>query len=429
MDWIVIINTCVSILFTLCYAYQIFYLIYALFVSPKEYRATEQTNRYAVMISARNEEKVIGLLLQSIKACDYPSELVDIYVVADNCTDKTAQIAAENGATVYQRFNQNLIGKGYALNELYGHICDLHGTQYYNGYFVFDADNLLDKHYITEMDKCFCAGNRVITSYRNSKNYGTNWISAGYALWFLREAKFLNNPRSILGTSCAISGTGFLIHQDILNKQKGWIHFLLTEDIEFSVDKVLQGEKIGYCHTAVLYDEQPSSFKVAWRQRLRWSKGFLQVMRDYGGALFKQSIKRFSAFDMLMTIAPAFIITIFCLISNLFALVYSYVCDPAYVGTIMGSLIYTVSSAYLLLFIVGFVTGITEWKQIRCSTLRKILSFFTFPLFMMTYIPISVQALFVKVNWKPIEHNVAISLDELTNEKVTHADQAPHGRG
>ena len=65
------------------------------------------------------------------------------------------------------------------------------------------------------------------------------------SLWFLREAKYLNNPRSLLGTSCAISGTGFLIHRDILNKQKGWKHFLLTEDIEFSVDNVLQGEKIG----------------------------------------------------------------------------------------------------------------------------------------------------------------------------------------
>lgn len=421
MDWIVIINTCVSILFTLCYAYQFFYLIYALFVSPKEYGATKQTNRYAVMISARNEEKVIGHLLQSIKACDYPSDLVDIYVVADNCTDETAQIATENGATVYQRFNKNLIGKGYALNELYSHITDLHGTEYYNGFFVFDADNLLDEHYITEMDKCFCAGNRVITSYRNSKNYGTNWISAGYALWFLREAKFLNNPRSLLGTSCAISGTGFLIHRDILKQQKGWVHFLLTEDIEFSVDNVLQGEKIGYCHTARLYDEQPSNFKTAWRQRLRWSKGFLQVMRDYGCSLFRQSIKNFSAFDLLMTIAPAFLITLFCLISNLSALVYAFIYNPVFVGTIMGSLIYTVLSAYFLLFVVGFVTGISEWKQIHCSTSRKILSFFTFPLFMMTYIPISVQALFVKVEWKPIEHNVAVSVEELTHEKVTRA--------
>jgi len=419
MEWIVIINTCVSILFTLCYAYQIFYLIYAIFVSPKKYSPTNQTNRYAVMISARNEEKVIGHLLQSIKACDYPSELVDIYVIADNCTDATAKIAADNGAIVYQRFNKKLIGKGYALNKLYSHIVDLHGAEYYDGFFVFDADNLLDKHYITEMDKAFQAGNRILTSYRNSKNYGDNWLSAGYALWFLREAKFLNNPRSLLGTSCAISGTGFLIHRDILNQHKGWKHFLLTEDIEFSVDNVLQGEKIGYCHTAVLYDEQPSDFKTAWRQRLRWSKGFLQVMRKYGLSLTKKSIhlSNFSAFDMLMTIAPAFLITVSCLVANVSALIYAIACNTAFVGTIVNSLVYTVLSAYLMLFIVGFVTGISEWKQIHCSARRKILSFFTFPLFMLTYIPISIQALFVNVEWKPIEHNVAISMDDLTCKK------------
>lgn len=414
MTWIEILNICVSIFFTLCHTYQIFYLIYALFVSPKKYSATTQTNRYAVMVSARNEEKVIGQLLQSIKACDYPSELVDIYVIADNCTDKTAQIAAENGANVYQRFNQELIGKGYALNELYSYITGQHGTEYYDGYFVFDADNLLDKHYITEMDKCFCAGNRVLTSYRNSKNYGDNWISAGYALWFLREAKYLNNPRSLLGNSCAISGTGFLIHRDILNRQKGWKHFLLTEDIEFSVDNILMGEKIGYCHTAMLYDEQPSSFKVAWRQRLRWSKGFLQVMRNYGFSLIKKCTHSFSIFDILMTIAPAFLISVSCLIANLLALVYAALCCPTLITTVIGSLVCTVLSAYLLLFVVGIVTGISEWKQIHCSSFRKVLSFFTFPLFMMTYIPISIQALFVKVEWKPIEHNVSISIDDLS---------------
>ena len=419
MEWIKGFNTCISILFTLCYAYQIFYLIYAIFVAPKQYKPTGQTNRYAVMISARNEEKVIGHLLKSIKACDYPSELVDVYVIADNCTDATAEVAASHGAVVYRRFNLKLVGKGYALQELYNRIVDLRGTEYYDGFFVFDADNLLDKHYITEMDKAFHAGNRILTSYRNSKNYGDNWISAGYALWFLREAKFLNNPRSLLGTSCAISGTGFLIHRDILNRQKGWNHFLLTEDIEFSVDNVLKGERIGYCHAAVLYDEQPNSFKTAWRQRLRWSKGFLQVMGNYGLSLFRKTFRPsgFSAFDMLMTIAPAFMITVLCLTVNISALVYALCCAPAFVGLIANSLVYTVLSAYLMLFVVGLATGISEWKQIRCSACRKILSFFTFPLFMMTYIPISIQALFVKVEWKPIEHNVAISLDELTAEK------------
>ena len=124
--------------------------------------------------------------------------------------------------------------------------------------------------------------------------------------------------------------------------------------------------------------------------------------------------KSFSSFDMLMTIAPAFLITISCLIINSIAMIYAAFHNPIFISKIFGSLVYTIVSAYLLLFVVGLATGISEWKNIRCSTARKISSFFTFPLFMMTYIPISIQALFVKVEWKPIEHNVAISMEELT---------------
>ncbi len=420
MDWIKIVNAVTSVLFTLCYTYQFFYLIYAIFVSPKKFRSTEQKNRYAVMISARNEEKVIGHLIDSIQANDYPRELVDIYVVADNCTDATAKVAAEKGAFVYERFNKEQVGKGYALNYLYAQITAEHGKDHYEGYFVFDADNLLDKHYITEMDKCFCDGNRIITSYRNSKNYGDNWISAGYALWFLREAKFLNNARALLGTSGAISGTGFLVHKDIFNRQGGWKHYLLTEDIEFTIDNVLHDEKVGYCHWAVLYDEQPSSFRVSWRQRLRWSKGFLQVMHNYGVALVKKifSFKSFAPFDMLMTIAPAFVITVSNFVINLGALIFAMIARPEAVGGMLGSIAYTVLSAYALLFVIGVITGISEWKQIHCSAARKIAYFFTFPIFMMTYIPISIQALFAKVEWKPIEHKVAVSMDELEKGKA-----------
>lgn len=420
MEWLTTVNVVTSILFTLCYTYQFFYLIYAIFVSPRKFKETKQKNRYAVMISARNEEKVIGHLIDSILANDYPRELVDIYVVADNCTDNTAAVAAAHGAFVYERFNKELVGKGYALNYLFGEITAKYGKDHYEGYFVFDADNLLDKHYITEMDKCFSDGSRIITSYRNSKNYGDNWISAGYALWFLREAKFLNNPRFLLGTSGAISGTGFLVHKDILNRQGGWKHYLLTEDIEFTIDNVLHDEKVGYCHTAMLYDEQPSSFKVSWRQRLRWSKGFLQVMHNYGAALVKKifQFKSFAPFDMLMTIAPAFIITVSNLAINFGALIFALVSRPEAVGVILGGLAYTVVSAYSLLFVIGVITGISEWKQIHCSTARKIASFFTFPIFMMTYIPISIQALFAKVEWKPIEHKVAVSMDDLEKRKA-----------
>ena len=154
---------------------------------------------------------VIGQLVKSIKNQNYPMELVDIFVVADNCTDQTASVARKAGAIVRERFNKAQVGKGYALDYMIKIIeRDFFLTKNYDGIFVFDADNLLDENYIAEMNKTFNQGYRVVTSYRNSKNYDQNWISAGYALWFLHEAEYLNLPRMVLKSSCAISGTGFL---------------------------------------------------------------------------------------------------------------------------------------------------------------------------------------------------------------------------
>lgn len=419
MEWLHIINCTLAIIFCLLYSYQVFYIIYGCVTKPKVYEKTNQTNRYAVLIPARNEQSVIGQLVDSVKAQDYPSHLVDVYVTADNCTDKTFDIAKEHGAIVFERFNDKLKGKGYTMNFMIGKIFEQKGTDYYDGFFVFDADNLMDPNYITEMDKCFCAGNRIITSHRNSKNYDTNWITAGYSLWFLREAKLLNNVRSLLKTSCAVSGTGFMIHKDVLKRQNGWKHYLLTEDIEFTVDNVLQGEKISYCHDAIFYDEQPETFKASWDQRLRWSKGFLQVFRQYGGKMFKKVITKhdFSCYDMLMTISPAFITTLITVTVNLSALAYAMMILPEEVPYVLGEMLYTVGSIYITLFILGIVSGISEWEHIRCSLYKKIKSFFTFPLFMLTYVPISITALFTKVQWKEIEHKVSTTIDLIDKTK------------
>ena len=135
----------------------------------------------------------------------------------------------------------------------------------YDAYLVFDADNLVAPDYIQEINKTFSTGYDIVTSYRNTKNYGDNWISAGYGLWFLREAQYLNRPRASIGASCGVSGTGFLFSARILQKCGGWHFFSLTEDIEFTAHNIVNGEKIGYCPSAVFYDEQPTGFRQSIR--------------------------------------------------------------------------------------------------------------------------------------------------------------------
>ncbi|MEG2669383.1 MAG: glycosyltransferase family 2 protein, partial [Oscillospiraceae bacterium] len=418
MKAIIYLNYAISIVFTLCYAYQFFYIFIGLFKKSEKFTAKKQ-HKFAVVVSARNESDVISQLIKSIQGQKYPTDLVDIFVIADNCTDNTADVARKAGAIVYERFNKQLVGKGYALDWMFKIIDTEHKDAGYEGYMIFDADNILDPNYIAEMNKLFDNGYKILTSYRNSKNYDSNWISAGYSLWFLREAKFLNNSRMQLKTSCAISGTGFLVSAEIIKNNGGWIHHLLTEDIEFTVDSVIHGERIGYCENAILYDEQPTLFKQSYTQRLRWAKGFYQVFGKYGGKLCKGALKgNFSCFDMFMTITPAMLLTLLSTVINAIAIPFGMIGNLPETSILIQTLGQTLFNFYGLFFILGLLTTITEWNQIHCKALKRIFYLFTFPIFMLTYVPISIIALFKKVSWQPIKHTVIKTVEEIRGDEM-----------
>ena len=412
---VITVNTILGVAMFILYLYQFYYIFVAITRKPKKYEPTDRSNRYAFLIAARNEQAVIENLLNSIKAQDYPSENIDIYVVADNCTDSTAQIAKQSGASVLERYNTEYVGKGYALNFLLKSISNEKGILYYDAYFIFDADNVLEKNYVSEMDKAFSSGARVVTSYRNSKNYGQSWVSSGYALWFLREARYLNNSRSLLGVSGAVSGTGFMVSSAVFEKNSGWKHHLLTEDIEFSVDMIVRGEVIGYCHDAMFYDEQPVTFRQSFRQRLRWAKGFLQVYRNYGLKLFLGIFRRnaFSCFDMTMSIMPAFFFTVGSILVNWSAAIFSLIKFGSISETVLYYCFHFIIVSYVLMFIIGLLTIISERNRMYCSLGKAVLHLFLFPVFMMSYIPISITAIFAKVGWKQITHSVSVSIEDI----------------
>ena len=201
--------------------YQAICVIMSLFSKPVHFPDAPMDKRYAVLISARNEENVIGNLIDSLHNQTYPSKLIDIWLVADNCTDRTAEVVREMGCHVVERHDTELIGKGYALSYLLSTMIDSGVADDYDAYFVFDADNRLDRHYVEEMNKAFQSGFRILTSYRNSVNLADNWVSSGSALWFIRESRFLNNSRMILGSSCHVGGTGFMFSREVMLRNRG----------------------------------------------------------------------------------------------------------------------------------------------------------------------------------------------------------------
>ena len=417
MEVVELINTIIGIAFAVCYAYQFFYIPISLFGRGKRHKEGKP-HKIAILISARDEALVIENLIDSINKQTYERELIKIFLVADNCTDNTAHIARKLGAVVYERENKEKVGKGYALEYLYECIVRDFGEDGFDAYLVVDADNVLTPNYVEEMNKTFSDGYEIVTCYRNSKNYGDNWISAGYGLWFLRESVYLNGARMTLNTSCAVSGTGFMFASSVIKETGGWKFFLLTEDIEFTIYNVLKGRKIGYAKNAMLYDEQPVTFRQSWTQRMRWAKGYLQVIKKYGLKLVKNIFsKKFSScYDMTMVILPAVVSTVLSILTLLGGLIYGLVTktDLTPLGIMA---LKTLGTIYLTVYIVGLLATITEWKRLRTNAFKKILYTFTFPLFMMTYIPISIVAVFKRVEWKHIDHKRSISIDQIQDKK------------
>lgn len=409
------------VVFTITYSYQLVYLVVGFFGKGRTGKQEAQLHRYAAIIAARNEEAVIGELIGSLKNQNYPSELLDVIVIADNCTDCTAEVSRKAGAIVYERFNKMQVGKGYALDYLFHRIFEDLGEQTYDGFFVFDADNLVDVEFVREMNKMFDTGEyAALTSYRNSKNFCDNWITAGYSLWFLREARYLNQPRTQLGVNCAVSGTGFLVAADVVRQENGWPYHLLTEDIEFSICCAIQGRKIGYCGTAVIYDEQPTEFRQSWDQRMRWTKGFYQIDARYTGSLLRGCMRGgrhgMSCYDMLMTVAPCNLATLGVLVLAFLTCLMS-IGQPAFVTyrvmRMLGRIVWgTLKGISLSLLMFGAITMLSEWKKVAEPAWKKVMCVFTFPLFMLTYIPISIAALVGKVEWKPIRHGLAAKADD-----------------
>ena len=418
---IVFFNFLIWVFFTFAYLYQAVFMIRALVQGTVRLPEAKRLHSYAFVIAAHNEEAVIGNLVESIFAQDYPRELMDVFVVCDACTDDTHAVAEAAGATVWDRNDLARRGKSWALDYAFDRILnDYDGA--YEAFVVMDADNLVAPGYLSVMNRAFDAGYLVCTGYRNSKNFDSSWISSAYAIWFIREAKFLNNARMMSGTSCAISGSGWMVSERIVRGMHGWDFHTLTEDIQFSTFCCANNVQIGYA-PAEFFDEQPITLKASWTQRMRWTKGFYQVFFSYGRDLAKGITRgQFASYDMLMTIAPGMILTLLSFSVNATYLVigslsHGFFATQAELDMCTGSLIMTFVSLYVTFFLLALITTVSERSHIHAKKRwRVVTNLFTFPIFMMTYIPITVAALFKKVEWIPTKHDIAVDLSDVVQD-------------
>ena len=427
MNYVEIVSLVFSIIFGvagLFYAHFIIFAIIGIF-AKKKYPKAKVQHKYGLIIPARNEEKVVGNLIKSIQKSDYPQDKLHIFVIAHNCTDRTAEICRELGATVYEYNNPNECTMGYAFRYLFERIEEDYGRANYDGFFLFNADNIVSKNYFEKMNDAFdsCNGECVITSFRNSKNFGSNWISGLYGLYFMTGCDLEMRGRTILNVSTRVSGTGYVIHSNLV--KDGWPYVTLTEDWEFTADQIIANNKIKYCDEAVFYDEQPTSFKVMWRQRVRWSRGHLLIcvtrLKDLIKSLFSRKKKhpnKISIYDNIANILP------FCLVLTTLGIVQFILLAiaPAFgfgfwdvmIPWLKGMAI-SAASAYLGCVANAILLFIIERKRIQgVKWYQKILLTLIWPVFLGIQFPIDVVALFNKnCGWKTIPHDDTTDFETL----------------
>ena len=399
-------------LFALTLLYGLYFLFTSFFaffdMRKDKIKKSKPKYKFGVLIAARNEAEVIGNLVKSLKAQNYPKDMYEIFVIANNCTDNTAEVAKKEGATILD-CTVPVKTKGDVLKFVFK---KLENNKNVDAYIIFDADNVVDKNFITRMNDTLCAGYRVAQGFRDSKNMTDNWLSGSYSLFYYIQNFFFSKSRSNVGLSASINGTGFMVKKDVI-KEYGFNPKTLTEDIEFTGQCAINGVRIAFVEDTITYDEQPTSFKASWKQRSRWSIGSMQCSKYYSGKLLKGFFTKGSVacLDMFLNYLAAYfqilgfflaiVLTLFYLFGVELYDIFSYMFAYGFVFMVV---------VYLLNILINIFILHYNNKPIKKTMPAIIL----FTVFILTWIPINIVCLFKKKQtWEPIKHTRSVDIDSI----------------
>ena len=408
MEYLYILKQALVWIITIFWLYQLVVSLCSLVKLKDKPLKINKNHKFMAIIPAHNEASVIGNLIDSLKKQNYPKDMFDIYVIADNCTDNTAEIAKGKGAIVYERFDEEHKTKGYALQWFLKQKIEEDAP--YDAFCVFDADNIVNENFIKNMNKKLCQGEDVVQGYRDIKNPTDSWVSSGYAIYYWMMNRFYHLARYNLGLSPLINGTGFMVRFDVI-KPNGWDTQTLTEDIEFSLKRIISGNKLGWATDAIVYDEQPVGFKQSWSQRSRWTVGHIQCLKTYTKDLAKavKEKKTFMNLDGLLYILgtiPMLIITFTLILLNF--IIY------AVNGMTAGELILNILMYLLPTFIVPILVAIIIMKLDKKPIKPMAKGLLCYPIFLASWIAINIKCLFKpETKWEKIEHVRDIKINEV----------------
>ncbi len=400
-----------GVFFTLYNCYYLFIALFG-FKKHKDLPAAAPKTRFALLVAARNEEAVIGQLCDSLSNLDYPSDLYQVIVAPNNCTDATREVALQHGADVFDHEGK-VSSKGEVLAQLVDKIL---AENQFDAVCVFDADNLVHPDFLARMNDAVQAGAQVAQGFRDSKNPADTPVSTAGSAWYWMLSRFYNGGREALKLSALINGSGFMVGCNLLRKIGGWRTQTLTEDYEFTAHSVLAGQRVHYVPQAIIYDEQPLRFWETVKQRRRWCTGGAQGAKLYFGKLAAQGIKKRSpvALDLALTFLMPWL--------QLPALLCgaATVCWTLYQLANAGAaeILMTAILVLLMVFMAWLVVAALAAVIMKLARGRLLPRTFWgicfFPLYVLSWMPISIFSLFKgQKKWEPIAHTRALGLGQM----------------
>ena len=403
-----VLNILFQILNALLMIHSLYFMLFGLwglFRKLRIYDETSSRKHFAVIIPARNEELVIDNLVKSIRMADYPADLLDTYVVINNTTDNTEAVAKAEGAKVIE-CDVPVKTKAEVLRLAFE---KLRGQTDIDTYVVFDADNVVDPGFFTEINKAHAAGFKSTQAKRTGKNLRSTWVSGSYEIYYTMQNAFFNHPRNSAKLGAAINGTGWTIDKSVIDAN-GFDMTTITEDQEFTIWCSMNDIKIAYCSKALVYDEFTTSMRVSMKQRVRWSFGMLQNLRKYVGPLLKQAFRgSWQCFDMAMVTLLPVVVLVGLLTA---ALAYAFVDIPVSIPVFIVGLIVTS-------WIGASIGALISVVKSGCRVKANIKGIIFFPIFIVTWAPILISCFFRRrLDWAPIKHDQVVSLEDRQKTKA-----------
>ncbi len=419
------INNVLLILIGIPFILQFLYMF--LFWLPKKvFKKSEEKKRICVIIPAHNEEDVIGNTVRRLfERQNYPAELFDVYVVAHNCTDRTAELAREAGARVLVLDDPDPARHivSYALKFGYEQI--LATGIAYDFSIRLDADNHVNDDFFSLMNDAFCSGVKIARPYESALNMTQNQFTRACGLYYTFDSRFSSRVRERLHMDAHVNGPGSMTDMEIIRRIGGYDTASIVEDTEFNIKRMCEGVRCHFVEDAVVYEDLPSSFRDTMNRNKRIAAGNARLLCRFTPRMCWNAVKqfRFSFIEQILTYSFIFICLLLCTwIPGYYIYAASYLAaQGAFTSAQAAALGISGPGLWQLLTIVGICLGalflvagilqgtlliLLDYRKMGAERRRELLSgAFLFPAFTVVYCVTMAIGLFCKPKWVKINRN------------------------